>query len=62
MYCHGMQAAFVNIGSGKNAFIHLKDVLPKVDVTKETVTEKEDILSGVQKEIKSLCNEIYEMD
>ena len=38
-----MQAAFVNIGSGKNAFIHLKDVLPKVDVTKETVTEKEDI-------------------
>ena len=43
MSCHGMQAAFVNIGSGKNAFIHLKDLLPKVDVTKETVTEKEDI-------------------
>lgn len=27
----GMQAAFVNIGEGKNTFIHLKDILPKVD-------------------------------
>ncbi|MBR2289262.1 MAG: Rne/Rng family ribonuclease [Clostridia bacterium] len=39
----GMQAAFVNIGSGKNAFIHLKDLLPKVDVTKEPETKNEDI-------------------
>ena len=31
----GLQAAFVNVGENKNAFIHLKDVLPKVDVTKE---------------------------
>lgn len=31
----GMQAAFVNIGTGKNAFMPLKDALPKVDVTKE---------------------------
>lgn len=30
----GLQAAFVNVGENKNAFIHLKDVLPKVDVTK----------------------------
>lgn len=25
----GLQSAFVNIGEGKNAFIHLKDILPK---------------------------------
>lgn len=35
----GMQAAFVDIGENKNTFIHLKDILPKVDITKE----KEDI-------------------
>lgn len=33
----GMQAAFVDIGKSKNAFIHLKDVLPKVDIKKEQV-------------------------
>lgn len=27
----GMQAAFVDIGEKKNTFIHLKDILPKVD-------------------------------
>lgn len=31
----GLQAAFINVGKNKNAFIHLKDVLPKVDVTKQ---------------------------
>lgn len=31
----GMQAAFVNIGEGKNTFIHLKDLLPKIDITKQ---------------------------
>ncbi len=30
----GMQAAFIKIGNTKNAFIHLKDILPKEDVTK----------------------------
>ena len=43
MFFLGMQAAFVNIGSGKNAFIHLKDILPKVDVTVDKPTKKEDI-------------------
>ena len=33
----GMQAAFIDIGKNKNAFIHLKDVLPKVDITKEQI-------------------------
>ena len=27
----GMQAAFVDIGEKKNTFIHIKDILPKVD-------------------------------
>ncbi len=27
----GMQAAFVDIGEGKNTFIHIKDILPKLD-------------------------------
>ena len=31
----GMQVAFIDIGEEKNTFIHLKDVLPKVDITKE---------------------------
>ena len=25
----GLQAAFINVGENKNAFIHLKDILPK---------------------------------
>lgn len=33
----GMQSAFVDIGTEKNSFIHLKDILPKVDETKEKV-------------------------
>ena len=28
----GMQSAFVDIGQEKNTFIHLKDILPKIDV------------------------------
>ena len=31
----GMQAAFIDIGEEKNTFIHLKDLLPKVDITKK---------------------------
>ena len=31
----GMQAAFIDIGLDKSTFIHLKDILPKVDITKE---------------------------
>ena len=29
----GLQAAFINVGENKNAFIHLKDILPKNSVT-----------------------------
>lgn len=31
----GMQAAFIDIGTEKNSFIHLKDILPKVDESKQ---------------------------
>lgn len=30
----GLQSAFVNIGEKKTAFIHAKDIMPKVDITK----------------------------
>ena len=33
----GMQAAFVDIGTEKNSFIHLKDSLPKIDETKQKI-------------------------
>ncbi len=45
----GMQAAFVDIGTNKNTFIHLKDVLPKVDITKE----REDISKSITSIIKN---------
>ena len=44
----GMQSAFVDIVTEKNSFIHLKDILPKVDETKEKI--KEDI--EIKKEVK----------
>lgn len=36
----GMQAAFIDIGEDRNTFIHLKDILPKVDITKNKVQEE----------------------
>lgn len=39
----GMQSAFVDIGTEKNSFIHLKDILPKVDESKEKVKTNVDI-------------------
>ena len=59
----GMQAAFVDIGTEKNGFIHLKDILPKVDETKEkqnTDVKIEDILEIGQKmlvQVKKDSNE-----
>ena len=35
----GMQSAFVDIGTEKNSFIHLKDILPKIDEKKEKYDE-----------------------
>lgn len=39
----GLQSAFVNIGEKKNAFIHVKDILPKVDITKENLVDAKPI-------------------
>ena len=39
----GMQSAFVDIGTEKNSFIHLKDVLPKIDETKQKIDDNIDI-------------------
>ena len=36
----GLQSAFVDIGEKKNAFIHVKDILPKIDITKEQPLEE----------------------
>ena len=36
----GMQSAFIDIGDKRNTFIRLKDLLPKVDETKEDINEK----------------------
>jgi len=45
-----MQAAFINIGEAKNTFIHLKDILPKVNV----VNNKEvQIEQNIKKLIKA---------
>jgi len=38
----GMQAAFVNIGEGKNAFMHIRDIIPKVS---EQTGNKNEVLS-----------------
>lgn len=45
----GMQAAFIRIGNTKNAFIHLKDLLPKKDVANP---QKEEIQNDIRKVIK----------
>lgn len=35
----GLQSAFVNIGEKRTAFIHSKDIVPKVDITKDEKRE-----------------------
>lgn len=40
---NGLQSAFVNIGEKRTAFIHAKDILPKIDITKETPSEEKPI-------------------
>ena len=50
----GMQSAFVNIGTEKNSFIHLKDILDKVDESKEHKEIKTDISTVIKKGQKIL--------
>ena len=44
----GMQAAFVDIGTEKNSFIHLKDILPKIDEKKEQTEQNIEIKDVVK--------------
>ena len=55
----GMQAAFVNIGTEKNSFIHVKDIIPQVDEKiekkiepkiKEIIKTNQKLLVQVQKD------------
>lgn len=47
----GMQAAFIDIGTEKNSFIHIKDVIPQVDekVEKRVDTKIKDVIKPKQK-------------
>lgn len=45
----GMQSAFVDIGQKKNTFIHLKDILPKVDVKEKKEYEDVSIKSVIKR-------------
>lgn len=47
----GMQAAFIDIGTEKNSFIHVKDVVPQVDekIEKRVDTKIKDVLKTGQK-------------
>ncbi len=38
----GMQSAFVDIGTRKKGFIHLKDILPKIDLKKDSINKIEE--------------------
>ena len=46
----GMQSAFVDIGTDKNSFIHLKDILPQVD-------QKKEIRSNIEQDIKKVIKQ-----
>lgn len=50
----GMQSAFVDIGTEKNSFIHLKDILPKIDQTKGQQNNNIDISDVIQPNQKIL--------
>ena len=51
----GMQAAFIDIGEEKNTFIHLKDILPKVNIVKhQSQKEEKDIKKLVKQGDKIL--------
>ena len=44
----GMQSAFVDIGQDKNTFIHLKDILPKVDI-KDGIKQEDEKIKDITK-------------
>ena len=50
----GMEAAFVDIGTEKNSFIHVKDILPKIDETKKHQEKSTDISKIIKPKQKIL--------
>ena len=54
----GMQSAFVDIGTEKNSFIHLKDILPQVDETKQPKEENTVEISQVVKPNQKLLVQV----
>ena len=55
----GMQAAFVDIGTEKNSFIHLKDILKKIDESKENSNNIKEIdIKDVAKENQKLLVQV----
>ena len=50
----GMQSAFIDIGTEKNGFIHLKDILPKVDEKNEKLELNLDIKKVIKPNQKLL--------
>ena len=52
----GMQSAFVDIGTEKNSFIHLKDILPQIDQKKQngSLNQEQDIRKVVKRNDKIL--------
>jgi ribonuclease G len=49
---NGLQAAFIDLGNGKNAFIHLKDILPKRNIIEEPEFDKNEMNCKIQDYIK----------
>ena len=49
-----MEAAFLDIGTEKNSFIHVKDILPKIDETKEHQEKSTDISKVIKPKQKIL--------
>ena len=43
----GLQSAFINIGERKNAFIHARDIAPKVNIL-----EEEQVINKINKEVR----------
>ena len=54
----GMQAAFVNIGESKNAFLYVRDAIPESKCTKECDLKISDILKVGQEIIVQVIKEI----
>ena len=54
----GMQAAFIDIGEEKNTFIHLKDILPKVNVVKTPKLQEEKNIKKVIKQGDNLLVQV----